>query len=75
MKTKAERLLIYEQDRIFIDVAYRGCGNGCKYCYVESAADKQELADYSDLDAVCDFILNWPLCKAPIISFCPRTEP
>ena len=75
LKTKAERLLIYEQDRIFIDVAYRGCGNGCKYCYVESAADKQELADYSDLDAVCDFILNWPLCKAPIISFCPRTEP
>lgn len=75
IQDKIKKLLIVGADRIFIDVADFGCGNGCKYCYVESAKEEQRLADYSDLDAACDFILKNRQSLPDIVSFCPRTEP
>lgn len=75
MQKKIEKLMILGRDRIFIDVAYSGCGNGCRYCYVESSAEEQELASYIDLDLMCDFILRKGESMPKIISFCPRTEP
>lgn len=69
------KLLIIEKHRFFIDVAYRGCGSGCKYCYVPSAAEKQQLASYEDLTKIV-MLLNQPdTTTSSIISFCPNTEP
>lgn len=75
MSVNINDLIIQEKDRIFIDVAYRGCGSGCKYCYVNSAHLEQELASFSDLGKLCDFLSSKDLDESRIISFCPNTEP
>ena len=67
-------LLIQEGKRVFLDIAYRGCGNGCKYCYVPSASEEQKLASYKDLSQAIECLNNYPKCPQ-IISFCPNTEP
>lgn len=66
----------YEKKRIFIDIASRGCGSGCKYCYCVSATEKQNLISVSEADAICEDILqNLDDNSFKIISFCPNTEP
>lgn len=57
-----------------MDVAYYGCGSGCKYCYVPSSSEKQMLASYEDLDCVVK-ALEIRRNTGDIVSFCPNTEP
>ena len=72
---KYQDLLIVENKRVFIDVAYRGCGSGCKYCYVPSASAEQLLASYEDLVKVVGYLSANHLLDDQIVSFCPNTEP
>ncbi len=75
MKNIYTKLFIEEKGRIFIDVAYYGCGSGCKYCYVTSASENQVLASYEDLTQVVKYLNRHYQNKKCIISFCPNTEP
>ena len=75
MDSKYWDLLIIEKDRTFVDIAYSGCGSGCKYCYVPSASEKQVLASHEDLIKIVDYLNNSDLKDGHIISFCPNTEP
>lgn len=75
MKENYQDLLIVENKRVFIDVAYRGCGNGCMYCYVPSASEEQILAPYEDLTKVVQYLSANDMLEHQIISFCPNTEP
>lgn len=68
-------LLTLETGRVFIDVAYRGCGSGCKYCYVPTCSEPQELANYEDLAQIADELNQNFRSPGQIISFCPNTEP
>ena len=75
MDEKYIKLLTIENDRILIDVAYRGCGSGCKYCYVKFASDTQVLASYDELSKLVKFLKDHNRIAGHIISFCPNTEP
>ena len=75
MAEKYLDLLIAENRRVFIDVAYRGCGSGCKYCYVPSASEEQVLASYEELTKMVHFLSANDMIEHQIISFCPNTEP
>lgn len=75
MSEKYQDLLIVENKRVFIDVAYRGCGSGCKYCYVPSASEEQLLASYEDLMKVVYYLCANHMLDDRIVSFCPNTEP
>lgn len=75
MLNKYQSLLIEEDGRVFIDVAYEGCGSGCKYCYVSSSADRQLLASYADLGRAVEYLNIRYQNRECIISFCPNTEP
>lgn len=75
MAEKYQELFIVENKRIFIDAAYRGCGNGCKYCYVPSASEKQLLASYEDLKKMVSYLSANHMLDDRIVSFCPNTEP
>lgn len=75
MQEKYKDLLIEENGRVFVDVAYRGCGSGCKYCYVPSSAEKQLVASYEDLGHVVAYLNRCYQNAECIISFCPNTEP
>lgn len=75
MNGKYQDLLIIEKDRTFVDVAYSGCGSGCKYCYVPSASEKQVLVSPEDLRQMVDYLNNLDWKGGHIISFCPNTEP
>ena len=69
------QLFFEQRDRIFIDIAYSGCGSGCKYCYVKTAAQQQDLASYDDLEKLCDYVTGIVSFSYRIVSFCPHTEP
>lgn len=75
MQETYRNLLIEENGRIFIDVAYRGCGSGCQYCYVASASEEQVVASYEDLRQVVEYLNRYYQNRECIISFCPNTEP
>lgn len=72
---KYQDLIIVENKRIFIDVAYHGCGSGCKYCYVLSSSEEQLLAPYEDLEKVVWYLSVNHMLDNQIVSFCPNTEP
>ncbi|SET61480.1 hypothetical protein [[Clostridium] polysaccharolyticum] len=71
-----ELLVQYEKRRIFIDIAFKGCGSGCVYCYSDSSSDKQSLISLYHVDKLCQSVLE-KLDDSIyyIISFCPNTEP
>lgn len=75
MSEEYQELFLGENKRVFIDVAYRGCGSGCKYCYVPSAPEKQLLASYKDLTKVVSYLSANHMLDNSIVSFCPNTEP
>lgn len=75
MPDKYQKLLILEKGRIFIDIAYTGCGSGCKYCYVPSSSEKQEVAPYSDFEKIVKILNEYGEKDKYVISFCPNTEP
>lgn len=75
MTEKYQELIIVENKRIFIDVAYYGCGSGCKYCYVPSSSEEQLLAPYEDLEKVVWYLSVNHILDNRIVSFCPNTEP
>lgn len=65
--------------RVFIDIAKKGCGNGCKYCYIETAETSQVLWEKEKISEALDKLelLNAFRADAEkfIISLCPSTEP
>lgn len=75
MQGNYRKLLIEEKGRIFLDVAYSGCGSGCKYCYVPSASQRQVLASYEDLGQALEYLNTRCQNREWILSFCPNTEP
>ena len=75
MSEKYQDLLIVENKRVFIDVAYRGCGSGCKYCYVTSASEEQLLASSEDLMKVVYYLCANHMLGDRIVSFCTNTKP
>lgn len=75
MDRRYQELLIAEKGRTFVDIAYSGCGSGCKYCYVPSASEKQALASFEDLMQIADCLNHSTWKDGHIVSFCPNTEP
>ncbi len=75
MPEKFHDLIIVENNRVFIDVAYHGCGSGCKYCYVLSSSEEQLLASYEDLEKMVWYLSVNHILDNRIVSFCPNTEP
>ena len=69
------KYIILQEDRIFIDICQRGCGNGCAYCYVETNNESQVLLDMIQIEQICEYIKNHVECRNRIISLCPNTEP
>ena len=61
--------------RIFIDVASKGCGSGCIYCFSKYPTLKQTLLSEDEMNSICDEIIKLPECDKTIISLCPNTEP
>lgn len=61
--------------RIFVDVASKGCGSGCVYCFSKYPSHMQELLSVKDISDICDKIMDLPECNESIISLCPNTEP
>lgn len=68
----------FSDGRVFFDIG-KGCGNSCKYCYLEDANEQQTLYSYSDIERCINEIVKNPNFvsgnKGTIISFCPHTEP
>lgn len=76
---KLNKIIRIDDQRIFIDIAREGCGNGCKYCYVDTAekeqvlwSEKQILEGISELESMEEFRQKG---KDYIVSLCPSTEP
>lgn len=73
--TDIKKYVIKCEQRLFIDICDRGCGNGCTYCYVDSKNEKQELLKLSQIQRICEYV-DAEYGNAPkIISLCPNTEP
>ena len=62
------------EKRILIDIAYSGCGSGCKYCYIESPSSVQKVVDKNTIHQICDWIISNGF-QNHIITLCPNTEP
>lgn len=76
MASYAEQFITVSGDRIFLDIASSGCGNGCLYCYVNSRNDSQILIDNEMIDQICEFLIDLNQNRDyKVISFCPNTEP
>ena len=73
--TDIKNYVIKCDQRFYIDICDRGCGNGCVYCYVDSKNEKQELLKLSQIQKICEYI-DVEYGNVPkIISLCPNTEP
>lgn len=75
---KKDNLFKFANNRVFIDIG-KGCGNACKYCYLDDADKPQKVFNYNMIDDCIQEILSNPEFKpgktGTIISFCPHTEP
>ncbi|EWM55034.1 radical SAM protein [Ruminococcus flavefaciens] len=72
---KASNYVIYEKNRIFIDICEEGCGSGCKYCYVQSKDKDQKLLSIKQIKSICEYIYDNYMGRIKILSLCPNTEP
>lgn len=64
-----------EGQRIFIDIARNGCGSGCRYCYVDTAKERQILLEEKEIEEICAYLLDFDDLSDCFLSFCPNTEP
>lgn len=68
----------FVDNRVFIDIG-RGCGNACKYCYLEDSSVLQTVFDNATISECIQKILKSPKFRpgkfGTIVSFCPHTEP
>lgn len=68
----------FADNRVFIDIG-EGCGNACKYCYLDDSDKPQKVFDYNKIyNCIQEILINpkfKPGKKGTIISFCPHTEP
>ena len=75
---KKDKLFKFADNRVFIDIG-EGCGNACKYCYLDDADKPQKVFNHNMIDDCIQEILSNPEFKpgktGTIISFCPHTEP
>lgn len=69
-----EKLVQVVNKRIFVDIAYSGCGSGCKYCYVDTYNKKQLLISEEIISDITDWIIDNHTNNS-FISLCPNTEP
>lgn len=76
---KKSSIVNIDNNRIFIDIAKSGCGNDCKYCYIESANEPQQLWSKTDIENALKQLIGsqWFLSNSDkyIVSLCPSTEP
>lgn len=68
-------LITYGENRVFVDIAYSGCGSGCKYCYVSTAKEGQKLITEKSKKDIVETLLSIADLKNKIVSFSPNTEP
>lgn len=62
--------------RLLVDIAHKGCGNDCRYCYVSSRGEKQHLLSYYEIIELYELLGDLIDIKGfTVISFCPNTEP
>lgn len=73
--TDIKKYVIKCNQRFFINICDRGCGNGCVYCYVDSKNEEQELLSLSQIQRICEYIDAEYGSTPKIISLCPNTEP
>jgi hypothetical protein len=77
--SKIEPALIVEGGRAFLPISQKGCGSGCKYCYISAPSAKQLLFDSAAISKLCDDLLNSaafrPGREGTLISITPETEP
>lgn len=67
--------IIVQERRFFIDIAKKGCGSGCAYCYVSSKDESQVLLNQEQIKQICIYLQKHYECRGRIISLCPNTEP
>lgn len=72
------KLFKFVDNRVFIDIG-EGCGNACKYCYLDDSDKPQKVYNYDIIDnCIQEILINpdfRPGKKGTVISFCPHTEP
>ena len=72
------KLYQFADKRVFIDTG-KGCGNACKYCYLDDAAKPQHIFGHTVIHECIEEIFTSSEFKpgktGTIISFCPHTEP
>ena len=68
-------LISYGENRIFVDIAYYGCGSGCQYCYTIKPNEKQKLITVDDKNNIINSLLKTKNLCDKIVSFSPNTEP
>ena len=65
--------------RVFVDISRRGCGSGCRYCYIDGIHEQQELVSKSELAESIAHLLEQPGFVpgrfGTLVSMCPNTEP
>lgn len=75
---KRNKLYQFADNRVFIDVGM-GCGNACKYCYLDDAAEQQHIFEDNEIHECIEEILKSSKFKigktGTVISLCPHTEP
>ena len=69
------KYIIYENNRVFIDISKEGCGSGCTYCYVPSKNESQKLLSIEEIEKICIYVYRKYHNKIKIVSLCPNTEP
>ncbi len=68
-----------EPGRAFVNITTRGCGCGCRYCYIVDPGGPQVLISERQACESLEFLLAHPLFElgkhGTVLSLCPGTEP
>ena len=58
---KRNKLYQFADNRVFIDIGM-GCGNACRYCYLDDAAEQQSIFEDNEIHECIDEPLK-KVCK------------
>lgn len=50
---KRNKLYQFADNRVFIDIGM-GCGNACRYCYLDDAAEQQSIFEDNEIHECID---------------------
>ncbi|MEV5411238.1 hypothetical protein AB0K60_20650 [Thermopolyspora sp. NPDC052614] len=73
------QLLSWDRGRVFLDIARRGCGSACRYCYISAPEAPQEPATPDDVLDAAERLTKDDRYQAgargTVISLSPNSEP